>query len=744
MVKFKPSVLLKNSCLLTLVFSCVVGWQAKAQINFEPLNAVVVHPNNTDTLLNPWCGSFDSPQFNQTDVNQDGLKDLVVFERKGAAYFDDYIYNKKVFIAQQTPQGIRYNYVPDYDHLYDNHKSFMLLRDYNGDGLEDIFTYYNLGGFTVYKASVNSSNELEYSLVKRGITSQSPFGEITIYTIPSDIVSIADIDGDGDLDILSFGNGLASSIVNFYQNLSVETYGTADSLVFDLVDFCYGKFSESETSDTLELGISCKVGEKPSGLRHAGSTILSLDLNNDSKTDMLLGDVSGTSLKALINTGTNTSAEISSYSNFYPAVDSIHIPYFPAGFLIDVNQDNLNDLVVSTNEINLTSNYNNIWYYNNVGTQGQPNFQLQQTDFLVDGAIDVGSNAAPAFADVTGDGLTDLIIGNYGYFENDSIHSTLTLFQNIGSTQNPIYQLVTTNWLNSKSWQLNGVFPHFTDLNSDGALDLLVGTIEGEIHFIENTAAASQPFFAGPIQMNLLGIDVGSYAMPTTYDLTNNGLQDLLVGTKTGELQYFENQGTATTPLFKNVPTNAQLGGVKVTPFCCGGYSSPSIGSFDSSGNVFLAVGSESGWVYFYSTILGNTTNNFIKFDSLYVNGTRLKIAAADLNNDGIMELAAGHQTGGVSLLKRLGSGVINATQNGTLIQWELTIYPNPAHHEVALESNTTIQQIELYNEQGIRVYAEQNSNIQRISVANFAPGIYWLRVHSEQAIQVKKLIIVE
>jgi len=50
--------------------------------------------------------------------------------------------------------------------------------------------------------------------------------------------AMADIDNDGDLDLLTFF-GLGS-YVEYHKNLSVEKYGTCDSLDFILTDKCWG------------------------------------------------------------------------------------------------------------------------------------------------------------------------------------------------------------------------------------------------------------------------------------------------------------------------------------------------------------------------------------------------------------------------------------------------------------------------------------------------------------------------
>lgn len=59
---------------------------------------------------------------------------------------------------------------------------------------------------------------------------------------PTDMPAVDDIDGDGDLDILTFDP--AGGHIWFVQNQSVELGFGTDSLRFRLADKCWGRFYE--------------------------------------------------------------------------------------------------------------------------------------------------------------------------------------------------------------------------------------------------------------------------------------------------------------------------------------------------------------------------------------------------------------------------------------------------------------------------------------------------------------------
>ena len=74
--------------------------------------------------------------------------------------------------------------------------------------------------------------------------------------------------------------------------------------------------------------------------------------------------------------------------------------------------------------------------------------QIHQTltslkSFLQDEMIDLGKGSYPAFFDYNGDGLDDLVVGNYGYHvNNNNPISSLALFENIGTSSFPEYDLI--------------------------------------------------------------------------------------------------------------------------------------------------------------------------------------------------------------------------------------------------------------------------------------------------------------
>ena len=108
-----------------------------------------------------------------------------------------------------------------------------------------------------------------------------------MYVSSVDIPHIGDIDYDGDIDILTFS--ILGSHIEWHKNMSFETFGHCDSLVFELKDECWGKFSENFSDNSVSLN-ECKNNIIRYD-KHSGSTITSIDYNNDSFFDLLLGDI---------------------------------------------------------------------------------------------------------------------------------------------------------------------------------------------------------------------------------------------------------------------------------------------------------------------------------------------------------------------------------------------------------------------------------------------------------------------
>ena len=63
--------------LLSVLF---FGFGASAQEFYQHDTTVKVFSGSRELSL-AWCGGFNNPQFSEADINHDGKKDLVVFEK---------------------------------------------------------------------------------------------------------------------------------------------------------------------------------------------------------------------------------------------------------------------------------------------------------------------------------------------------------------------------------------------------------------------------------------------------------------------------------------------------------------------------------------------------------------------------------------------------------------------------------------------------------------------------------------
>uniref|UniRef100_UPI00301D0410 FG-GAP-like repeat-containing protein n=1 Tax=Emticicia sp. 17c TaxID=3127704 RepID=UPI00301D0410 len=208
-------------------------------------------------------------------------------------------------------------------------------------------------------------------------------------------------------------------------------------------------------------------------------------------------------------------------SNLITIADNVR----PALALADIDGDGLTDLLVGNSNGQLS-------HYEQTAVNSTT-FSLQTSSF---NSVDVGDNSVPAFADLDGDGLLDLLIGAetgrlFHYEQNAANSTTFTQVSNffnsidVGTTASPV----------------------FTDLDGDGLLDLIIGKSGGQLAHYEQESANSLTFTLVTLTFN--SIDVGTDAAPTITDVDGDGLLDLIVGSDVGKFFHYE-QASANSTTF--------------------------------------------------------------------------------------------------------------------------------------------------------------------------------------------------
>lgn len=682
--------------LLRPFFSLLVllaGLHSTAQLDLRFDGTVAVQRGSQQLDL-AWSGGLNFAQFSEIDLDVDGLKDLVYFDRSG---------DKLVTLRNTGGAGTgRYELTRAFDAVwpFSQLHDWALFRDYDCDGKEDIFTY-SLAGFSVFR-NTSTSSELSFEqLVYRAecdyVFTDGTSQRSNLYVSSDDLPGLTDVDGDGDLDVLTFSQ--LGSFVEYYKNLSVETYGTCDSLTFVRRNACWGRFAESSSTNAVTLDVDCQFnvpapeigGEPGSDLHqdladrakaHAGSTITPLDLNGDGVKDLLLGDIAYTNLVALTNGGTVDNSLMVSVDDQFPSSDvAVDLPVFPAAFHLDVDGDADRDLLVCPAARGLAQNYKGVWYYQNNGSDAAPDFEFQQDDLFQGRMLDVGEGANPVFFDHNGDGLMDLIISNEGYYDPTGTYvGKLALLQNVGSAEEPAFNLVTDDYMNLSTSGIGvSMYPAFADVDGDGDKDMYIGDLQGRMHFYRNVATGpiAQFTLATPnvTYQNGTEIDLGRQITPQFVDLDHDGRMDLVVGEQNGNLNFVRNVGTTTAPSWTLVTDS--LGKVRTVTAYTLGHSAPFIFT-NADGDYELLAGSENGSLWHYTGIDGNLSGTWTLADTNFMDldeGYRSTLCMHDLTGDGELDLVIGNYRGGVSFWR---SDMISGVDGSTGTFEVLTLRPNP------------------------------------------------------------------
>ncbi len=731
--------------ILIYFFLSVIYFTKVSSQPFYQTLSIPVSKNNV-ALKNPWVGGMDAPQFSPADLDNDGKQDLFVFDRSG----------DKAYTFLNKGNG-NYEYAPEYEAMLPEIENWALIRDYNKDGVPDIFCWAN-GGIRVYRGSRNNGvlsfefitgrYDNEGNLLTDFLAYNDNGNPVNVYVLTDDIPGIVDVNGDGDMDILSFGNFAAN--VEYYENQSVERGFGADSLIFeaDYLDLCWGRFFEGASDNTIILA-ACKTGgmEGSDAGRHAGSTICAFDKEGDGDMDLVLGDIVYNTMIYLHNGGDSVNANMVSYDTIFPAYNvSINMPVFPAAYLVDADDDGANDLLVAPNARGSYRNIKNVMWYRNAGSNTNYDFRYQTDSFLVSEILDFGTNSKVAVFDYNGDGLLDIFVGNDTYYtqQHQTAKSQIALLENIGTNTAPSFKLVTDDYANIGNFLLRQLQPAFGDLDGDGKKDLLLGDASGYLHLFKNTGTTAAGFSAmtSPQYFN---IDASVNAAPYIYDIDGDGDNDLIVGRRDGTINWYINYGNPTVPAFHKDSVVLEFGKISLRgQYEIEGSAQPFIHKQNDS--LFLYTGSNRGTVFQYyvspNQLRGGAfallDSNFLKKDV----GQKSTIAMADFNGDGKPDFIVGNSLGGLNFFSSVQidpSGIDEKTNAD--FTWNL--FPNPARNQVIIASqNTETSTVEIYSSVGELVSKEIFSGSISISTEKFSSGIYFVKMLQSGNSTAKRLII--
>lgn len=717
-------------------------------------------------LTMPWTGGYNSPQFANIDLNRDGITDMISFDRQGD------VLRTYIHLPASGRWILDWTYTAFFPALVD----WVQVVDFDKDGVEDLFTSSSptgVAGVTVYKGSYANDQWAFTKLSDRGkLYLQVPAGgDLTnLYVSWEDNPSINDIDGDGDLDILSFEPG--GSYITYFSNQSVENGWGTDSLRFSIEDFCWGKILENELTEEVYLSDTpdeCSDGNLTGGEiitpRHAGSTILTLDPDFDGDQDAWVGDISSRRLVYLQNGLNAEEAWITAQESHWPLGDTaVYIPYFIGAYAAQLDDDPEPEILAAVNSRALSEDRKSVWRYDDDPfTDGPLDYHLTDKGFLQNEMIDAGSFTRPAVADINGDGLSDLIVGGYYYAEGSLTRlPSLWLFQNEGTVTQPYFHLISRDYLGMSAFSTIPTFdfaPAFGDMDGNGSVDLIVGEQNGKLFFFKNNALAGEAMNFASAIYPYMNINVGVSATPQIADISGDGLGDLIIGERTGNadnsgrcsnLNYFENTGTQGNALFGSdatVAPNTQCFGRVLfdIPIGLPQYSAPVV--VKATEGWILMTGNDPGQLEIYTELQNGKTGAITLVDELYGDldfGNRSAPALADLNGDGRYEMIVGNQRGGLEMFGtdiEVGSVQVETPGRSEKKPYTITTFSSKGEYEVTWKDGQS-GDVTLYDLQGRELQKlSSGGGWLSLDLTKYAAGAYIIRIGAKGGYWVEKLL---
>ncbi len=443
-----------------------------------------------------------------------------------------------------------------------------------------------------------------------------------------------------------------------------------------------------------------------------------------------------------------------------------------------------------------------ICYYSNAGTQGNPVMDSITCRFPENDPILTSGFNQPSVTDIDGDGDLDLFVSvlpplqqvnNFWFYRNvgDSTNFSLSLvtknylstldfgiestptfvdvdidgdkdmfvgdlfgrvafLRNTGTASNPAFNLVDSSFIGTTPFV--ALTPCFADIDGDGDVDMFVGHFDGNVMFYRNTGTPSSPVFQRQLsQFDSLNVGSQSYAVPAFFDIDGDADLDLFVGKQDGRIAFFRNVGTVQLPRFSLVTTSFQnINRVE--------NAKPQFADVDNDGDQDLVVGASDGKLNLYRNDgpVGNPVFTFVTSTFGSIDEIRTSCPAlVDIDADSDMDLFVGGTRGGIDFYRNTLFTSVKEIGQTTLPTSSRLFqnYPNPFNPTTVIRYQLTANgfaSLKVYDVLGREVASLVNEKLGRgtydvtFEAAGLAGGVYFYQLRVGDFIEAKRLVLLK
>lgn len=271
--------------------------------------------------------------------------------------------------------------------------------------------------------------------------------------------------------------------------------------------------------------------------------------------------------------------------------------------------------------------------------------------------MDFTAHAAPAFADVDGDGDFDMLVGNY--------YGSTYFFRNTGSRTNPVFteQTDSSNPFDgiigtTNKYGTSRAIPVFADIDDDNDIDLFIGSSQrGDVNgtydavqYFENQGTQAAPNFVSASH-NIVGLDLNNIVALAFVDVDSDGDLDLFAGQEYDFIRVFRNDdgGSSFTEMTGTWDPATESG--NPSPDESLPNTSPVFGDMDGDGDMDMLIGQTANFrpimMYYENTgtfvLEARQDLNISPFGGVDV-GLDAAPTFVDLDNDGDLDAVIGEK----------------------------------------------------------------------------------------------------